>query len=136
MVGRNRQESLNVELPDPETLTATALLFMASGGFSIASPQLERFSQEIRSDAATLEKIALISQQLSFDDFIKLGKGSLSTEQKIFLLMTLYDSIASDANGAEAELFKKFLTAFETSVENIDAHLNVIDVKHSLWRQP
>lgn len=77
-----------------------------------------RLTREIHADAATFEKITSFTQWLSIDEFIKLAKDLLSGEQKLSLLLTLYDSINAGENKSAVAFLKKLSMAFEASVEN------------------
>ena len=81
------------------------------------------------------KKIIDISGRLTFQDLLEVAKRTLTTEQKLCLLLKLYDiSKYTQSKSQHATyIYEKFLKTFSSSGQNFEKQLSVISIKHKIW---
>ena len=73
---------------------------------------------------------------LSFDDFLTLCQRGLPQEQRLSLLLNLHDHCGDTdkLSAISAHLLDRFTEALGQSVDDLDEHLAVLQVKQRLWQ--
>lgn len=119
-----------------DTLFAAALLFVACAEQVEAVPELMASARQILSDDYLMRKVQGIVAHLSFDDFLTLCQRSLGEEQRLSLLLNLHDHCSGAYKGSAigTHLLDRFTEALGQSVDDLDQHLAVLQVKQRLWQ--
>ena len=124
------------EVISTETIFATALLFFACAEQMEAVPELMASVRQMLSDDYLMRKVQAIVNHLSFDDFLKLCQRSLGQEQQLSLLLNLHDHCGGTEKSSAigTYILDRFTEALGQSVQDLDEHLAVLQVKQRLWQ--
>ncbi len=119
----------------PIALITIILLFAGANSLTSYSYELKEIIEKIRSEKNHKKKIIHISGRLTFQDLLEVAKRTLTTEQKLCLLLKLYDiSKYTQSKSQHATyIYEKFLNAFNSSGQNFEKQLSVISIKHKIW---
>ena len=119
-----------------EAIFATALLFFACAEHVEAVPELMASVRQMLSDDYLMRRVQAIVAYLSFDDFLTLCQRSLPQEQRLSLLLNLHDHCggADKLSAISSHLLDRFTEALGQSVDDLDEHLAVLQVKQRLWQ--
>ena len=119
---------------DPKLMMASSLIYMSSVDGTIAQQEWGQLKTVVGADDQLLEQALDFVRETSVDDFLDMASSSLDKDQKICVLLNVYDSLHSDevAEPEELELFEKFLTKFSINKEEIQNFLDAIFIKNNL----
>ena len=119
---------------DPKLIMASSLIYMSSVDGTIAQQEWGQLKTVVGADDQLLEQALDFVRETSVDDFLDMASSSLDKDQKICVLLNVYDSLHSDevAEPEELELFEKFLTKFSINKEEIQNFLDAIFIKNNL----
>ena len=132
--GANRMSENTAIKLDPKLIMAASLIYMSSVDGTIAQQEWGQLKTVVGGDDKLLEKALDYVRETSVDEFLDIASSTLSKEQKICILLNVYDSLHSDevAEPEELELFEKFLSKFSIEREEINQSLEAIFIKNNL----
>ncbi len=92
--------------------------------------------RQMLSDDYLMRKVQAIVACYSFDDFLSLCQRSLPQEQQLSLLLNLHDHCggADKLSAISSHILDRFTEALGQSVDDLDEHLAVLQVKQRLWQ--
>lgn len=120
---------------DAEILYAGAMMFMVSANIPNATPLNLRSMQGCYADATLMRKVSQSLDGIEFNEFLFCVNKYLSCEQKLSLLINLYDQalMSRHVRSVRLSIFQAFFNVLAEPVSGNDLskHLAVIEVKHS-----
>ena len=119
---------------EPMLMMASSLIYMSSVDGTIAQQEWGQLKTVVRGNDQLLEKALDFVRETSVEDFLEIASNSLSKDQKVCILLNVYDSLHSDevAEPEELELFDRFLSKFSIPKEELQQSLDAIFVKNNL----
>ncbi|OUV99527.1 MAG: hypothetical protein CBD16_08020 [Betaproteobacteria bacterium TMED156] len=119
---------------EPMLMMASSLIYMSSVDGTIAQQEWGQLKTVVGGNDQLLEKALDFVRETSVEDFLEIASNSLSKDQKVCILLNVYDSLHSDevAEPEELELFDRFLSKFSIPKEELQQSLDAIFVKNNL----
>ena len=118
---------------DPGLVMAARLIYMSSIDGTIAQQEWGQLKTVVGGDDDLLETALDYVRDTPLDSFLKECPSLLDKNQKMCVLLNVYDSLLSDGTiePEETVLFDRFLNSFDVSKNDINTHLDVIFLKNN-----
>ena len=116
-------------------LLASAIIFMAASSGEISKEQWGHLHSVVGSDDELLKDAMDKVRETSIESFLAELKDKLSSEeQKLCILLNIYDSMLADEKIAPEEdvLFTKFKEALVTSSKDCDPYFKALIIKNNI----
>jgi len=126
------------EISNPQNgrlLLASAIIFMAASSGAISKEQWGQLHSVIGANDELLKKAMDKVRETSIDDFlIELEKKLTSDEQKLCVLLNIYDSMLADEKITPEEdvIFSKFKEALVTSSTELELYFKALKIKNNI----
>ena len=126
------------EVSNPQNgrlLLASAIIFMAASSGEISKEQWGQLHSVVGSNDELLKKALDKVRETSIDDFLaELTQGLNSDEQKMCVLLNVYDSMLADERitAEENVTFSKFKEALVTSASELEFYFKALAIKNNI----
>lgn len=117
----------------PKLALAVGLLHMIHAHGEVEAEELGQVLQALGNDKALFEDAGKYAKVNNVDAFLTESASLLNSDQKLCVLLNLYDSLLSDGVAAPEEqaLLTRFMTAYGVSEETLKPYALGISVKNN-----
>lgn len=116
------------------TVLATAIVFMASADGTISAEAWGQLRSVIGSDEDSLETALELARNTPIEEFLKEADAVLDDDQRLCLLLNVFDSMWSDetATPRQLELFKQFQSSLSIKDSALNTYLKGLQIKNAV----
>ncbi|MFM7633285.1 MAG: TerB family tellurite resistance protein [Betaproteobacteria bacterium] len=116
----------------PKLSLAVGLLHMINADGHVEAEEIGNVLQALGNDKALLDAAGRYARAKDIDSYLAESAKLLSADQKMCILLNLYDSLLADGVAAPEEqiLFSRFLSAYGVSEQTIEPYTLGIALKN------
>lgn len=116
----------------PKLSLAVGLLHMINADGHVEAEEIGNVLQALGNDKALLDAAGRYARAKDVDSYLSESAKLLNADQKMCILLNLYDSLLADGVAAPEEqiLFSRFLSAFGVSEQSIEPYTVGIALKN------
>jgi uncharacterized tellurite resistance protein B-like protein len=117
----------------PRIALASAIIYMINADGKIEPEEIGRLVTAVRNDRELLEVATRYTKFHSADDFLVQASEMLNRDQKLSVLVNLYDAILANGQPVpqEVDLFERFMSSFGYQHEEFQPFFTSIAVKNN-----
>lgn len=117
----------------PKLSLAVGLLHMINADGHVEAEEIGNVLQALGNDKALLDAAGRYARAKDIDSYLAESAKLLNAEQKMCILLNLYDSLLADGVAAPEEqaLFSRFLSAYGVSEQSIEPYTLGIALKNN-----
>ena len=116
----------------PKLSLAVGLLHMINADGQVEAEEIGNVLQALGNDKALMDAAGRYARAKDIDSYLAESSKLLNTDQKMCILLNLFDSLLADGIAAPEEqaLFSRFLSAYGVSEQTIEPYTSGIALKN------
>jgi hypothetical protein len=116
------------------TVLAAAIVFMASADGPISAEAWGQLRSVVGSDEDLLETAIELARNTPIQEFLKEVDAVLDDDQRLCLLLNVFDSMWSDENATprQLELFNQFQSSLSIQDQALNTYLKGLQIKNAV----
>jgi uncharacterized tellurite resistance protein B-like protein len=117
----------------PKLTLAVGLLHMINADGHVEAEEIGNVLQALGNDKALFDDAGRYAKSKDLDSYLAESAGLLNADQKMCILLNLYDSLLADGVAAPEEqaLFSRFLSAYGVTEQMIEPYTAGIALKNN-----
>lgn len=117
----------------PKLALAVGLLHMINADGEVAAEEIGQVLQALGNDRSLFDNAGKYAKSKDLDSFLSESAVLLNADQKLCVLVNLFDSLLADGVAApqEQSLFNRFLSAYQISEQSFSPYALGISVKNN-----
>ena len=118
----------------PQIILATAMMYVASVDKNITTEENTYLVTIFRSNPGILNKALAVHKRTSYEDFLKIARKDLTTDQKTCIMANMVEIAMIDGtySGEEQDIVEKFVSSMGISRMTYNSIMNALLVKNNI----